>query len=121
MDQTDDDGVFIRIQLPGVNTDLDLGTVSLDLKYPKQIQISSDKLSDLQSMREQLYVGGRWIQELAESQQKLEGLCQQVEDDCESHFDEETWGENNSLVREKVQQVAPQNALIPLNNHKMFL
>ena len=112
MDQTDDDGVFIRIQLPGVNTDLDLGTVSLDLKYPKQIQISSDKLSDLQSMREQLYAGGRWIQELAESQ-KLEGLCQQIEDECESHFHKDTWGEDNSLVREKVKQVAPQNALIP--------
>ena len=117
MDQADDDGVFIRIQLPGVKTDLDFGTVSLDLKYPNEIQVCSDKLSDLEKMREHLSVGGRWIQELAESQ-KVEGLCQQEEDDCESHFDKDDLGEDNSLVREKVKKVDPQNALVPNTTEK---
>ena len=47
-----------------------------------------------------------------DERQKQDGLCQQVEDDVESPFDEESWGANNNLVREKVKQVPIEHALI---------
>ena len=114
-DETDHQAAFVKVQLPHTTDDLNLGTVELELKYPKQIKLNSDKMDDLKSMRDNLSEGGRWIEELDETQ-KQDGLCQQVEDDVESHFDKETWGANNNLVREKVKKVPIEHALI--NDHK---
>ena len=102
-DETDKQAVFIKVQLPKAKEVLNLGTVELKLKYPQEIKLNPDKLDDLKSMRESLSVGGRWIEELDE-RQKQDGLCQQVEDDVESPFDE--------LVREDVKQVPIEHALI---------
>ena len=101
----------IKVQLPKAKEDLNLGTVEMELKYPQEIKLNPDKLDDLKSMRQNLSEGGRWIEELDE-RQKQDGLCQQVEDDVESPFDEESWGANNNLVREKVKQVPIEHALI---------
>ena len=93
----------------------------MELKYPQEIKLNPDKMDDLKSMRQNLSEGGRWIEELDE-RQKQDGLCQQVEDDVESPFDEESWGANNNLVREKVKQVPIEHALIndpkPKNTQK---
>ena len=110
-DETDEQAVFIKVQLPKAKEVLNLGTVELKLKYPQEIKLNPDKLDDLKSMRESLSEGGRWIEELDE-RQKQDGLCQQVEDDVESPFDEESWGANNNLVREDVKQVPIEHALI---------
>ena len=110
-DETDHQAVFVKVQLPHTTDNLNLGIVKLELKYPQEIKLNSDKMNDLKSMRDNLSEGGRWIEELDE-RQKQDGLCQQVEDDVESPFDEESWGANNNLVREKVKQVPIEHALI---------
>ena len=108
----DEDGVFINVQLPGEKTDMNLGKVKLPLKYPQEIKIANEKMTDLLSMRDLLFAGGKWIEELAE-RQKLGGLCQQIEEECVSSFDEDTWGENNCLLREKVKKIDnPQHSLL---------
>ena len=85
-DETDNQAVFVKVQLPKATDKLNLGTVDLELKYPQEIKLNSDKMDDLKTMRENLFEGGRWIDELDERQKK-DGLCQQVEDDVESPFD----------------------------------
>ena len=116
----DEDGVFINVQLPGEKTDMNLGKVKLPLKYPQEIKIANEKMNDLLSMRDLLFAGGKWIEELAE-RQKLGGLCQQIEEECVSSFDEDTWGENNCLLREKVKKIDnPQNSLLATKEVKQI-
>ena len=108
---TDENGYFINVQLPGEEEDLDLSKVTLKMKYPKELKIKEEKITDLLEMRKQLSAAGNWIDEL-DARQKSGTLCQQSEEKCESIFKENTWGANNSLDRETVKKITdPQNAL----------
>ena len=119
MEQTDENGYFINVQLPGEETDMDLNKVILPKKYPQEIKIKDDKMADLLFMRKDLVNGGKWIDDLAE-RQKSGSLCQQSEEKCVSLFTEDTWGANNSMLREEVKKIDnPQHALIG-NKEKQF-
>ena len=111
MDQTDDNGYFINVQLPGEEEALDLSKVPLKMKYTKELKIKDEKMTDLLEMRKLLSAAGNWIDDL-HARQKSGTLCQQPEEKCESIFKENTWGANNSLDRETVKKITdPQNAL----------
>ena len=56
--------------------------MTLEPKYPEQIKLSTEKMEDLQSMRNNLGNGGRWIEELIEIQSKLEGDFMETVDYC---------------------------------------
>ena len=81
---TDENGYFINVQLPGKEEeDLDLSKVTLKMKYPKELKIKEEKMTDLLEMRKQLSAAGNWIDEL-HARQKSGTLCQQSEEKCES-------------------------------------
>ena len=83
---TDENGYFINVQLPGKEEeDLDLSKVTLKMKYPKELKIKEEKMTDLLEMRKQLSAAGNWIDEL-DVRQKSGTLCQQPEEKCELYL-----------------------------------
>ena len=84
IEESDENAVFIDVQLPKVKKErLNLGLVTLEPKYPEEIKLSTEKLADLRQMRNDLANGDRWIDELIESQSRLEGDFMETDDDCE--------------------------------------
>ena len=108
--ETDEQAVFIDVQLPKATEHLDLGMIQLEPKYKEDIKLDDKKLEDLKTMGQALgLTAGEWIDTLSVTQSQLKGQVLKPEE-CESYFPEETWGRNAIYESDIVKQVSPENS-----------
>ena len=108
-EETDEQAVFIDVQLPRVTDNLDLSTFELETKYKEDIKLDAKKLENLKTMSYALGPAGKWIHTLLDTQSKLKGEVVKPEE-CESYFPKETWGRNAIYESVQVKKVSPENS-----------